>query len=336
MSFGEHIEELRSRLIQAILGVIAASVITFWYGRSIISFLYEPLVVVLEIAGLPKQTFVNSSVPGFTLYMKVSALAALLLASPWVVYQGWRFIETGLYAAERKAAGFLMVLSALMTTIAVLFTYYIFIPAAMVFLIFWTITYPPPESSSSSVLRSVTKEFVDLNDTTFFGTLGKATTQPEAPATAPAVTVPLVASDPPVEERKAGQVWYNQTQNEMRFWDGNKIRVLMATPPTLMVPLISPDTYLNEALIMTLVNVIVFHVPVVLAVLGMTGLIDPAAFRKRRRWVIMGCFVGAVILTPSQDVFTNVALPLLMWGLFEIGLLLMSYFYNKRQRALEE
>lgn len=336
MSFGEHIEELRTRLIQAILGVVAACVITFWYGRNIISFLYEPLIVVLDIAGLPKQTFTNSTVPGFTIYMKVSALAALVVASPWVVYQGWRFIETGLYAAERKAAGFLMVLSAIMTTLAVLFTYYIFIPAAMVFLVFWTITYPPPESASSSVLRSITREFVEMNDATFFGALGKGSaTQAAAPTSAPALTVPLLEKDPEPEARQPGQVWFNQTQNEMRFWDGNKIRVLMATPPTLIVPLTSPENYLNEALVMTLVNVIVFHVPVVLAVLGMTGLVDPALFRRKRRWVIMGCFVGAVILTPSQDVFTNLALPLLMWGLFEIGLVIMTYFYNKRQRGLE-
>ncbi len=333
MSFGEHIEELRKRLILAILGVVLAGALTFWYGRDLISFIYGPLVVVLDVAGLPKQTYTDSSVPGFTIYMKVSLIAALVLASPWVVYQAWRFVESGLYAAERKAATFLMGMSAIMTLIGVMFTYYIFLPATMVFLVFWTITYPPPESSSTGALRAITQRLVDLNDSTFFPSLDTPHTRP-APTTGPAMTVPLLEKDP--EKPLPGQVWFNQTQNEMRFWDGAKIRVMMATPPTLMVPLISPEKYLNEALMITIVNVIVFHVPVVLAIIGITGLIDPAVLRKRRRWVIFGCFVLAVFLTPSQDIFTNIALPMLMWGLFELGLVLMAYFYNRHQRALEE
>jgi sec-independent protein translocase protein TatC len=110
--------------------------------------------------------------------------------------------------------------------------------------------------------------------------------------------------------------------------------MLSPTTPSMMVPLIDPATYLDEVTLLTLGVVIVFHVPVVMCVLGMTGLIDPATLRKRRRIVIFGCFVASVFLTPSQDLFSNIALPLMAWGLFEFGLLLMTRFYRRRQAAL--
>ena len=137
--------------------------------------------------------------------------------------------------------------------------------------------------------------------------------------------------DPPAPAE--GQMWYNITQNELRVFRGGQIRVVPTMGRSMIAPLIDPNEYLGEVMMLTLAIVIVFHVPVVLAVLGLTGLVRPETLSKRRRIVIFCCFIGAIFLTPNQDVFSNVALPVLTWGLFEVGLLFMRYFYNRHHRG---
>ena len=146
MSFGDHIEELRRRLILALAGVAVVLAVTLWYGRALIAFIYAPLAEVQRLLGLPTQMYTRSSVSGFSLYLKVTMVAALIVSMPWVLYQMWRFIEAGLYEAERRTASILMGLSCVMTGLALAFTYYVFLPAAMAFFILWSTTYPIPET----------------------------------------------------------------------------------------------------------------------------------------------------------------------------------------------
>src|SRR5512141_352616 len=91
MSFGEHLEELRRRLIHALIGVVIALLITMAYGRDIVTWLYQPLAEVQRQAGLPTQTYTRSAMSGFMVYMKVSFVAGLILAAPWIIYQFWKF-----------------------------------------------------------------------------------------------------------------------------------------------------------------------------------------------------------------------------------------------------
>lgn len=345
MSFGEHLEELRSRIINALLGVAVCCIVTLWYGRDIIAWLCEPLFEVFRLAKVPTHMYVRSSMSGFGVYLKVSLIAGVVIATPWIIYQLWKFIEAGLYASERRAVMLIGPLSAVMTTLAILFTYYIFLPAALTFLIFFTTTYPVPEHRNDSFLQRVSEALVVVNNWSVkyipgleslqFGP--KTTTQPATSAppgeSAAQFIVPVVSSDPPTP--MAGQVWFNQTQGEMRMFDGTEIRMLSMTTRSALLPMIDPSDYINEVALLGLIIVFIFQIPVLMTFIGAVGLLGPAPLRKYRKYVVFGCFVGSVILTPSQDLFSNVALPVLMWTLFEIGLIFMGIAYRQHARSVE-
>lgn len=330
MSFGEHLEELRRRLIYAILGIVAACCITLWYGRSIYDWLCEPLYVVQYLYGLPRQAYTRSVITGFTVYLKVSLIAGAILAMPWVVYQLWKFISAGLYASERKAAIVIAPLSAVMSVLGVLFMYYIFLPASLVFLVSWTTTYPARREAPSPTLLWVTGKFVDVNNATMFAatTAPGATneTQP-APRDVP-INVPMLDDDP--EKPAEGQLWFNRTLGELRFFQGGRMSMITSMPATPMAPLLDPSDYVDEVAILGLIVVGVFQIPVVMMLLAGIGLVNPHWLGRYRKAVVMVCIIGAVILTPSQDIFSNVALPAVMYALFEFGLILMKIAWKYR------
>lgn len=337
MSFGEHLEELRRRLINSILGVAVAMCLTMYFGRSIVIWLYEPLAEVQRQAALPTQTYTRSAMSGFMVYLKVSLVAGAILAAPWILYQLWQFIRAGLYPAERRIFLFLAPLSGAMTALGVTFMYYLFLPAALSFLIFFTTSYPAPPPAQQSTLHHVIEWFNWANDKTFFWLPGHARAG-NPPTTEPAATqpgasllrVPVVSEDPadPIE----GQVWFNKAAGEMRLYEGGRMRLVALSAPSMMIPLIDPGDYIDEVLLLSLVIVLVFHVPVVMAMVGAAGLFEPDSLARHRKVVVFSCFVLAVFITPNQDIFSNIALPMLMWGLFELGLVLMRFTSKRHKR----
>ena len=65
---------------------------------------------------------------------------------------------------------------------------------------------------------------------------------------------------------------------------------------------------------------VVFELPVVLGFLARAGLVTHETLKKYRKYVVLGIFLVAALLTPP-DVFTQVALALPLWGLYEVTLL---------------
>src|SRR5262245_27672249 len=100
MSFLEHLEELRNRILRSVYATAAAFALCLTYSRNIMEFMLRPIRPFL---GENKPVFLDLTEP-FMLYMKVAFLAALFLASPLVLYQIWAFIRPGLYPRERRYA----------------------------------------------------------------------------------------------------------------------------------------------------------------------------------------------------------------------------------------
>ncbi|MEZ6192733.1 MAG: twin-arginine translocase subunit TatC [Phycisphaerales bacterium] len=142
MSFGDHLEDLRRRLLLALIGPVVTSVFGLIYGREIVGWLVRPLAQVLIFFGLPPQVYNFAVTTGFSVYMKVGLIAGLVIAAPWAVYQLWKFIESGLYANEKKAAYWVAPFSSVMSLLGLLFMYYILLPITLAFLIFFSIGYP--------------------------------------------------------------------------------------------------------------------------------------------------------------------------------------------------
>src|SRR4051794_4636224 len=122
MSFIEHLEELRSRLVWSLIPFLPAFVAAWIYREAVFSLLVIPLnkAYVSMGMGTPKLHF-SSPVDPMVVYLKQSAIVALLAASPWVFWQIWSFVSPGLYAREKRMVIPFVLASTLCFTIGGLF-----------------------------------------------------------------------------------------------------------------------------------------------------------------------------------------------------------------------
>lgn len=122
--FMSHLVELRNRLIRAVIAVMAVFVVLFLYpGASVIyDFLAQPM-----LASLPQGTrmIATGVITPFMVPVKVTLLAAFVLALPYVLYQAWAFVAPGLYRHEQKLALPLIVSSSLLFLAGMAFCYFI-------------------------------------------------------------------------------------------------------------------------------------------------------------------------------------------------------------------
>jgi len=97
MSLGDHLEELRARILLALLGLIVGTIAGLIFGKQIMGFVLAPYN---RIA--PNTPLVVLGIPdAFVAYFKISMMAGIILMSPWIFYQLWAFVAAGLYRHER-------------------------------------------------------------------------------------------------------------------------------------------------------------------------------------------------------------------------------------------
>jgi len=104
MPFLDHLEELRWCLIKAIVAIVGASLILYFFSDVILNLLVRPYN---EAAGLHgqtagKQLIFLTPTGGFMIRIKLSLFSGLIVALPVVFYQIWRFIMPGLLDKEKK------------------------------------------------------------------------------------------------------------------------------------------------------------------------------------------------------------------------------------------
>lgn len=338
MNFGDHLEELRKRILLALAGIGLIFLVTLYYGSPIVVWLLKPLISAQRQAGIPPMT-VAGITSGFTTYILVAAAAALIIASPWVFYQLWQFIAAGLYPSERKMVVTLAPMSGLMSAIGVCFLYYVLLPVGLFFFLSFTASYPAIPPGENNTLSRAT-EWINETAVKYSGISGGSskkkpavTTQPAIspqanitpPTTQPvdqaAVQIPILTADPasPVE----GQIWLKQPEGEIRVVLNQEVRTLSLGINSLITPLVQVGDYLKFVAFLALGVVLAFQTPVFMLVLAWTGLVQASLFRRYRRHAMLVCFVLAAVLTPPDPVtMTMLAVP--MFLLFELGLVLMT------------
>ncbi len=135
MSFLEHLEELRRRIIYCLIAVAVGFFACWAYAERIYGMMQAPIMTALKNNGMAERlVYLNPTEP-FNLYLKVAALAGLFVTSPFVLYQVWLFISPGLYRHEKR-----YVMPFMFSTVALflaggIFGYKIVYPAALDFLI---------------------------------------------------------------------------------------------------------------------------------------------------------------------------------------------------------
>lgn len=135
MGFLEHLEELRKRIIYSIISMAVGFFACWSYHERIYDIMQRPIMNALKANGMAeKLVYLNPTEP-FNLYLKVTFLAGLFVASPFVLYQVWMFISPGLYRSEKRYVTPFMFSTVLLFLAGGLFGYKIVYPAALDFLI---------------------------------------------------------------------------------------------------------------------------------------------------------------------------------------------------------
>ncbi len=132
MSFLDHLEELRRRLIVSMVAVTVAFFICWNYAEIIFAKLQEPLVKYLPKGD--KLAYTRLTAP-FFLYMKVAFFAGIFLASPVILLQLWLFISPGLYKREKRYAAPFIIFATIFFLIGGWFGFRVLLPGTCAFFV---------------------------------------------------------------------------------------------------------------------------------------------------------------------------------------------------------
>lgn len=121
-TFLSHLIELRERLVRSLVAVALCCIPTFYFSAELYDLLAYPL-----IQSLPQgsRMIATGVITPFLIPMKISVMAAFLVALPYVLYQAWAFVAPGLYSHEKKLVLPLVVSSTLLFLTGMLFCYFI-------------------------------------------------------------------------------------------------------------------------------------------------------------------------------------------------------------------
>lgn len=220
-----HLTELRDRLLRSVLAILLIFLSLFYFSNDIYYFVSEPLRRFLPEGSTMIATEVASP---FLTPFKLTLVASLLLAMPFLLYQIWSFIAPGMYKNEKKVAIPLFISSVLLFYMGLAFAYYVVFP-----LVFG-----------------------------FFSSVG-----PEGVSYTPDIA-----------------------------------------------------RFLDIALKLFFAFGIAFEIPIATFILIWAGIVDAKSIAEKRPYVVVGCFVFGMLLTPP-DIISQSLLALPMWLLFEIGLI---------------
>jgi sec-independent protein translocase protein TatC len=129
-TFISHLVELRSRLMRSIIAVVVVLLCLFPWAKEIYAFLAAPLLKALPHG----STMIATDVTGtFLVPLKVTLMAAFLIALPYVLYQMWAFVAPGLYRHEQRLAAPVIVSSVFFFALGMSFAYFAVFPIAFGF-----------------------------------------------------------------------------------------------------------------------------------------------------------------------------------------------------------
>jgi sec-independent protein translocase protein TatC len=227
MSLGDHLDELRARLILAIAGLAAALVISAFFGNYFVRLLMKPYETAVRAEGLTLNVQAITVAEPFMVYMKAAMVLAVLIASPWIFYQLWAFISAGLYKHERKYIYKVVPFSAGLFIVGVLFFLFVIAPMTMKF-------------------------FITFN-------LG----------------IDYLKYSPRISD------------------------------------------YIDLILILALIFGLAFQMPLMIIFAERLGLVRLETLKKVRKYVLLGVFILAAVVTPSTDMITQIALAVPLYILYE-------------------
>jgi sec-independent protein translocase protein TatC len=330
MTLGEHLEELRSRLIRAILALAVGAVICFIYSDEVLAFLCAPIFAILREQGYPQELPFFNPAEAFMISIKVSIIVGFILSAPYGLTQIWGFVAAGLYIHERKWVRRFAPASIILFFVGALFLLLIVSPVLYRFLLSYQTHLPDRTGLFPAFLwrgtgRPAMK--TDQKDTTWPAeSSGPAASRPEAPASMPSsrdlAHIPAFEKDP--KDPPEGVPWLNTTARRIHIRYGDKVYSWTSLSEVDEGPKLRPDIRISENIIFMLelsaAFGITFQIPVIVAFLAAVGIVSAAQMAGMRRYIWFGMSIAAAVITPTTDVASMMLMMVPMVLLFEVGL----------------
>ncbi len=316
MSFGEHLEELRKRLIWAIFGLVAATVLCFHFGDKLITILTTPYMVAMNEIGQEARLVQLNPLESFMEYFKISLEFGLVVAAPWILYQLWLFIAAGLYPNERKIVTYFAPASIGLFLLGASFLVLVVLSGLIKFLIGIAGWFPLPDPNA--------------------GLYAWMRGDGEIVATQPAdvrMNIPVATVEP--NEPVDGQIWLDPRTRRLNVYhDGETYYLPMqkASAKQIVQPFFSVAEYLGFVTNLALAFGLGFQVPIVVVFLIAMRIVTSVQMRSARRFVVLAVLVASAVITPTPDIGTMLMLAVPMLVLFEAGLM-VGRVIERRQAA---
>lgn len=319
MTLGEHLEELRSRLIRALLALAVGAVLCFLVKDYVVAFLTWPVIAVQRARNMPVGLKFLNPAESFLTYLKVSIMVGFLLTSPYSLAQIWGFIAAGLYPNERRwVRRFVPVSIALFFTGAG-FLLLVAAPMLVYFLAAYGEKLPnveqyiPTRILIPRVIEPIEKEPTRAEDQVLWPT--SLPVFVKDPANPPELTPWINARDQKIRFRAQG------TDYELGFTNVDRRAEIIAD--------FRLNEYITFILHLAIAFGIGFQVPVVVAFLAAVGIAEAAQMGRLRRhvWLVMA-MVAAVVTPPDLTSMLALLLPMILF--FEIGLYVARLIEHRR------
>lgn len=313
MTLGEHLEELRSRIIRALIGLFAGAILCYCFVDKVQAFLCLPMYEVLRSQGMEaKITYLNPP-EMFLTDLKIAFIVGFILSAPYSLTQIWGFIAAGLYANERKWVSRFAPVSIALFFIGAGFLLTIVSPLLIRFLVSYRTELP-----DIGKVLPIARWLIPEKDFSI------RTDHPEGlPAAADWPKLPAVTKEDPNNPPESA-MWINLESREIRVRYGDVIYTVGKLQEigrrNIIEPTIRIGEYVMFVLHLAAAFGIGFQVPVVVAFLATVGIATPAQMGALRRYVWFGMAVVSAVITPP-DVTSMVFLLLPMILLYEVGLL---------------
>ncbi|MFN9968389.1 MAG: twin-arginine translocase subunit TatC, partial [Phycisphaerae bacterium] len=147
MSLGDHLDELRTRVIHALWGIAILFFGSLYFGPTVLNWLIKPVQAALRAEGLPATMLATGMFETFFTYLKISTVASVALGFPWILWQLWKFVAPGLYRHERRFVTMLLPMSLMLTILSSLFLYFFVLPVMLHFFVHFGTTVSPTQAA---------------------------------------------------------------------------------------------------------------------------------------------------------------------------------------------
>lgn len=149
MSFLDHLDELRSVLIQSVSVFTVLMIISWFFSGRILDFLVAPLPL--------DSVYFQSPTEAFAVRVRISVAVGLMVAFPFILFRVWAFVSPALFSHERRRVLPFAVASSVLFYAGVAFCYLILIPIVLEFLLAYGTPYLNPLISVSAYFAFVAR-----------------------------------------------------------------------------------------------------------------------------------------------------------------------------------